>query len=63
MLVNQESISDKLRDASDQADQLLQKIETGGSYDEQIVKFQSFRTDLGNRRREIMRLLREAYGT
>jgi len=62
MLVNQESISDRLRDTSVLADKLLQKIEAGGTYDEQLSKFDAFKTEVGGKRREVMRLLRDAYG-
>jgi hypothetical protein len=61
MLVDYEAISELLRDASNRAYKLLGKIEAGGSYEEQDKKFEAFRTDLGAKRREIMRMLREAY--
>lgn len=41
---------------------LLQKIEAGGTYDEQLSKFEAFKTEVGRKRREVMRSLRDAFG-
>jgi hypothetical protein len=61
VLLNHEPIAKKLREASTLADKRLREIESGGSYDQQMRKFDRCRTELSEKRLEIMRLLREAY--
>ena len=61
MLVDHEPIADMLRDASNVGFNLLSEMQVGGTEDEQRQKFQTFRTEFGAKRREIMRLLRQAY--
>jgi hypothetical protein len=51
----------KLRDASMLSDKLLRDIEIGGESEQQAKKFEIFRVELGNRRREIIRMLGAAY--
>jgi hypothetical protein len=61
MLVNHEPIAEKLRQASTLADKRLREIESGGSFEEEMRKFETCRFELSKKRLEIMRLLREAY--
>jgi hypothetical protein len=61
ILIGLEKISDQLREASDLADRLLTDIEAGGSYEQEMKKFQTFRSELRQKRREIMRMFQEAY--
>ena len=61
MLVNHEPIAEKLRQASTLADKYLREIESGGSFEEEMRKFETCRRKLSTKRLEIMRLLREAY--
>jgi hypothetical protein len=61
MLVGSETVSEKLREASTLAGALLREIEAGGNHEDQTKRFETFRTELGAKRREVMRMLREAY--
>jgi hypothetical protein len=60
-LFGYEPISDKLREASMFADNLLREIESGGPSEEQATKFEVFRLELGRKRREVIGMLRGAY--
>lgn len=61
MLVDHEPIADILREASNVGRSLLREIEAGGTSDEENEKFETLRNQLGSKRREVMRMLREAY--
>ena len=56
-----DEIAIKLRDASMLSDKLLRDIEIGGEFEEQTRRFEALRVELGNRRREIIRMFGAAY--
>jgi hypothetical protein len=60
-LFGYDDIATKLRDASMLADKRLREIELGGESEQQAAKFEKLREELGNRRREIIKLLGVAY--
>jgi hypothetical protein len=60
-LFGHEAISNSLREASMLSDKLLREIELGGTSDEQARKFETFRVELGRKRREVIRMLGQAY--
>jgi hypothetical protein len=60
-LFGYEAISEHLREASMLSDKLLRTIEAGGKSDEQAKKFEILRIELGKKRREIIRMLGQAY--